>query len=163
MEEEKKYTIEEANHYFGIEFNNAIWTLLDKKDRTEAENHEMINLAHASLLHWSRSPKGTKANLQRGEYMIANVHTFIGNKDQALYYANRCLKLTQDYKSEMADFDIAYAYLIMARALALAGNKEEGLKYLDLAKKATEEIKDKDDKDIVLLDLDAEPWYSLKN
>ena len=71
MIDQTKYTLEEANQYFAVAYNNRIWQLLENEESTEAEHNEIINLAHASLLHWSKSPKCKKVNLQRGEYMIA--------------------------------------------------------------------------------------------
>jgi len=45
----------------------------------------------------------------------------------------------------MDDVDTAFAYEAVARAYAVSGDKKESLKFLEMAKKAGEEIKnDKD-------------------
>lgn len=160
--EEKRYTLEEANQHFAIAYNNNIWKLLAKSERNEAENNQLINLAHASLLHWSESPKCTVVNLQRGEFMIAMVYTYVGKKDAAVDYAKRCLKLTEDHKGQMKDFDIAYAYLAMSRALALSGATEAAKEYLKMTTVAGETIKGEQDKKIFMDDLNSGPWYGLK-
>jgi hypothetical protein len=108
MTEQIKYTLEEANQYFAVACNNKIWKLLEKKESTEDEQEEMINLAHASLLHWSKSPHCKKVNLQRGEYLISMAYIHAGRKEQALYYAERCKKITEDRREENEDFEGAF-------------------------------------------------------
>lgn len=153
MAEQKKYTLEEANHYFAVAYNGRIWQLLEKKDSTEDENEEMINLAHASLLHWSKDPNCKKVNLQRGEYMISMAYIHAGRKEQALYYAKRCKRITEDHKEENDDFDLAYSYLLMAMALCLNGMKEEAAQYLNNSKELGANIERDEDKGIFVSDL----------
>ena len=59
----------------------------------------------------------------------------------------------------MEDFDIAYGYEGMARALALAGQQDEARKYKALAQAAGEAILDPEDKEIFMADLLAGEWY----
>lgn len=153
MTEQIKYTLEEANQYFAVACNNKIWKLLEKKESTEDEQEEMINLAHASLLHWSKSPHCKKVNLQRGEYLISMAYIHAGRKEQALYYAERCKKITEDRREENEDFDLAYSCLIMAMALNLNNQKEEAADYLEEAKKLGEGIAGEKDKRIFISDL----------
>src|SRR5262249_35688253 len=47
----------------GVEFNNRVWTLLEKPSRTPQEDQEMTHAAQASLAHWLRA--GTGVNAQR--------------------------------------------------------------------------------------------------
>ena len=155
MSEERKYTIEEANKYFAINYNNKIWPLLEKKEKTEDENNEIINLAHASLLHWSKSAECKNVNLQRGEYMIALAYINANRKRPALYYAKRCKKMTEENAAESKDFDFAYASLVMAMALRLNEDREGADKYLKDAKEMGEHIKNKEDKRIFMDDLKA--------
>jgi hypothetical protein len=62
----------------------------------------------------------------------------------------------------MADFDIAYAYEGMARALALNGQIEQAKKYLTLAEDSAGRISDPEDKQIFVGDLESGEWYGLK-
>ncbi len=155
MSEENKYTIEDANHYFAVEYNNSIWPLLEKNEKSDDAYDEIINLAHASLLHWSRSPKCKKANLARGEFMVTIAYLHAGRRNAALYHAERGMKLTKDFQSEMEDFDLAYAAMEMAGALHLADKKDEAAQYLEEAKALGEKIKDPEDKKIYMNDLDT--------
>lgn len=153
MTEEIKYTVDEANKYFAIRYNNKIWQLLERPAHTEDEANEMINLAHASLLHWSKSPGCKKVNLQRGEYMISLAYINAKRKEPALYHANRCKHLTETQPEENEDFDMAHSFLIMAAALSLNGDTEEAGIYLKEAKKLGDNIKNTEDKRIFMGDL----------
>lgn len=153
MAEEKKYSIPEADHYFGVMFNNAIFSLLKKNEKSDAAHDEIINLAHGALLHWSRDPKRTKANLARGENMVAFAYINAGRKNEAIYHAEKNMRLVKDFESEMEDFDLAYAAMAMAGSQNLAGQKLETEKYLKEAKERGENLKNIEDKKIYMSDL----------
>jgi len=160
MPEEIKYTIEEANKYFAVRFNNAIWPLLEKAGKTEEENNEIINLANATLLHWIKSSDCQNVNLHRGEYMIAIAYIEAKRKEPALYHAKRCKELSDEHAAENDDFDFPYALLAMAGALYLNGFKEDADKHLAEAVKLGEAIKGEGDKKIFIGDLkSAEEKY----
>lgn len=158
MVDEKTYTEAQAHKYFGLQFNNAVWKLLDKADRTDEEDHRMIHAAHASLLHWSEV--GTQANLQRGEWMLARVYTVLKRTDVALQHARRCLVLTNG--DSMQDFDLYFAVEAMARASALAGNRSEFACYAKLAEEALGKIQDPEDKSVSVKDYQTGPWFGMK-
>jgi hypothetical protein len=90
-------------------------------------------------------------NLERGEWQISRVYSVLGRSEPALYHARNCLEICE--KNNIGDFDIAFAYEGMARANTVAKQKAETKKYLDLAKKAGEQIKKKDDKDYFFSEL----------
>ena len=50
----------------------------------------------------------------------------------------------------------------IARANALAENHDTALKYYDLAAEAAEVVKDKEDKELVLADLEGGDWFGIK-
>jgi tetratricopeptide (TPR) repeat protein len=160
MSEEKNFTESEAQLYFAKGFNGKTWELLDKGERTHEENELLVDYAHASLAHWR--VVGTGVNLQRGVWMLARVYTVLGNTVLALQHAKHCLELTEQHKNLLADFDFAFAYECMARAQALAGNRAEALKYWDMADKAGEIIKDKEDRQIFFDDFNGGDWYGFK-
>jgi hypothetical protein len=135
---------------------NKTWDFLDKKDRTEEENINMIHTAHASRFDWGilvSEGKGTALNLQRGEWIISRVYSVLEREEPALYHAKICLDLTE--KNNIGDFDLAFAYEAMARALTLTKNKKEFEKYSKLAKEAGEKIKKKADKDYFFEELNT--------
>jgi len=146
MTDEKKYTESEAQLFFAKRFHGCTWELLDKPIRSQEEDEMMLDFAHTSLAHWRSA--GTAVNHQRGAWMLARVYTVLGEVGLALRYARRTRELTDQFKAEMADFDLAFAHECMARAQALAGDKSEALKYLALAQKAGEAIQDEEDRKV---------------
>jgi hypothetical protein len=119
----------------------------------------MLHASHASLYHWLQV--GTGLHHQRGAWLISRVQTVLGNGDEAIRYANRCLELTKDYSDLMEDFDFAFAYKAAARANALAGNIEEAKKFIGLARSAGEAIKNDEDRTIFLKEFEGGEWYDL--
>lgn len=160
MSEDKTYTEAEAHRFFAINLNGKVWDLLDKPVRTKQEDELMIYAAHASCYHWLQA--GTGLNHQRGEWMIARVYSVLGLADPALHHANRCLELTEEYATLIEDFDLAFAYEGVARANAIAGNREIALKYIQLAERAGQKIEDEDNRKIFFDDFNGGNWNNVK-
>lgn len=154
------YTEVEAHRYFAQACNQQVWALAAKSERTPDEDAEMLDAAHASLYHWRYA--GTGVHLQRGEWLISHVYGLLGIGDSALRHAERCLSLTTSHKGEMEDFDVAYAYLGMARAHAILGQSVDAQKYLALAEEAGRAISDEEDRVIFTNDLNSGNWYGLR-
>jgi hypothetical protein len=152
MTETGKYSIEEAHRFFAVNFNTAVWRLSAKENQSEKDQNEMINLAHASLLHWSKSANCKMQNLQRGEYLIAMAYINAGREEPAMVHAKRCVEITDAFETEMQDFDLAHSRLIMGIALRLQGNTVEAEKELEEARRLGEKIKNEKDKEIFMLD-----------
>lgn len=159
MTEERTLTLAEAHKYFAIETNGECWELLGKPDRTPEEDERMLYAAHTSAYHWLDA--GTPLHHQRGEWMLAHVYTELGLKSEALRHASRCVALTDQHEALMADFDKAYALMALARAHALAGNREEGAYYYALARAAGEVIANEEDKKYFVGDFTQSNWFGL--
>ena len=159
MNEKEQVTLEEAHLSFAKDFNGKVWDLLGKADRSPAENQEMVMAAYASAYHWHFA--GTPLHQQRGEWMLAHVHTAIGNAVSALAHAQSCLELTEENKSLMKDFDQAYAAEGLARAYALAGKHAEAKHFKDQARQLGDRIKDAEDKKIFDGDFDSGDWFGI--
>jgi hypothetical protein len=140
---EKGKFSEEEHKKFAVDLFNLTWSLLDKKDRTREEDDKMIHAAHASRFHWGEI--GTPLHFERGEWQISHVYSVLKRSEPALYHAQRCFEICK--ANNIGDFDIAFAYEAMARASAVAGQKAECGKYVELAQKAGEQIKEKGDRD----------------
>ena len=151
MTEEKKYTAQEWHKKSAIDLFNRVWSLLDKEDRTQQEDDQMVHAAHASRYHWGEI--GTPVEVERGEWQISRVYSVLDRPHAALYHARRCLEICRE--NEIGDFDIAFAYEAMARAFAVAGHQAECQRYVALAKVAGERIEAKDDRDYFFNELDA--------
>lgn len=152
---EAQYTVEQAHLHFAKILNGRVWQLLESMQRTAEEDALMVHAAHACLYHWLQV--GTVANHQRGLWLLSRVYGALGEKAIALQYARRCLALTEAYPGEMADFDVAYAYEGIARALALNDDKAQALAYRQKAEEAGKTIADAEDRQIFEGDLGAKP------
>ena len=160
MSEEKTYTESEAHRHFAAKLNGEVWGLLEKGDRSRAEDELMIHTAHASCCHWLNV--GTGVHQQRAEWMITRVYSELGLAEAALRHANRCRELTREHADLMEDFDRAYAHEAMARANAVAGNRAEALQHLQLAESAGQAIADDQSKQFFVGDLNGGDWHGLK-
>ena len=126
---------------------------MEKKDRTTEEGEKMIHAAHASRFHWGEI--GTAVEFERGEWQISRMYTVLNRPQPALYHAKRCLVICKE--NNIGDFDIAFAYEAMARAYAIAGKKDERERYNQLAKKAGEKIRKKEDREYFFSELKTVP------
>lgn len=160
MSQETVYTEAEAHRFFAIDFNGKTWDLLDKAERTREDDEMMVYSAFASCRHWMEA--GTGVHHQRGEWMISRAYAVLGLGAAALRHASRCLELTNQHADEMQDFDWAFAYEAMARANAIAGNREEALRYMGQAEAAGEAIEDQEGKEIFLADLSGGDWGGMR-
>lgn len=144
---------EELDRALGAWCFNRTWELMDKPDRSAEEDEEMLMTTFASGYHWSRV--GTPVNFGRSEWQIARVYVLLGNAREALHHARRCLEITEG--AGLGDFDLAFAYEGMARALALSGQREEARAFAERAAAAGEEIREDDDRQIFMADLATLP------
>lgn len=156
MTEQESMSIHEAHGHFARTLNGRVWTLMGMEERTLAQDDEMVHAAHASLYHWLQV--GTAVNHQRGMWLLSRVYAVLGKHGQAVGYAERCVTLTEEHPQDMQDFDWAFAFESMARALALAGEAQSSGSWMARARKAGENIQDPKDREIFEGDLTSGPW-----
>jgi hypothetical protein len=134
------------------DFFNRVWELLEKPDRTREQDDEMLHGAHASRALWAGI--STTTNLVRGEWQCSRVYAVLGRAEPALWHASRCLELAEDAEAgTLADFDLPFAYEALARASALAGEREHALSWLERGADAALRITEADDRELVATDL----------
>ena len=158
MPDDLKITTAEWHRQQAVDLFNFTWTLIDKPDRTPDDDDWMIHSAHASRYHWSIA--GDVVNYLRGDWQIARVYTVLNLPERALHYAQLCLR--QCEVNQIGDFDRAFAYEAVARALACQGDFSEAERYYRLAEAAGSKITETDDRERFLSDLAKPPWYGLK-
>lgn len=129
-------------------FNQA-WTLMEKEDRSPADDDLLVHTAHASAYHWRQV--GNAANFARSEWEISRVYTVLGRAEPAAQHARRCLEICQE--NGIGDWDLAFAYEALARAAAVAGDREATQEWGRQAYEAASDIKDDEDRELVLSDL----------
>lgn len=135
------------------ELFNYTWTLLETGDRTGEQSELMINTAHASRAFWAEF--GEPVHFARGEWQISRVYSTLGRAEPALHHARRCLEICE--ANEICDFDLAYAYEALARANAVAGDRELASRYEQLSRDAAAAIAGADDRALLLSDLETLP------
>jgi hypothetical protein len=160
MDETRTFTLDEAHQYFAQSSNGRVWELLQKQERSQAENDEMLHAAHACAYHWKFV--GAPVHQQRGEWLLSHVHVMLGHAPEAVRHAERCFELTESHKDFMKDFDIAYAFEGMARAHAMIGDQKLAEEFLVLAQQAGSPIADEEDRSIFMGDFDGGPWFGLR-
>jgi DNA-binding transcriptional MerR regulator len=139
----------------GVALFNATWTLLEKENRTRAEDDAMLHMAHASRHHWGRAEGTTPANLGRGEWQCSRVYAVLGRAEPCLHHAKRCLDICLE--NGIADWDLAFAYEALARGHAVAGDAEQARAFTEQALAAAEDIAEEDERELVLSDLETIP------
>lgn len=78
---------------------NGVWQLLDKADRSTAEDDRMLHMAHASRFHWENV--GTAVNLARGEWLcLARAHAVAGDSCAARAATEQALAAVEDIAEE---------------------------------------------------------------
>lgn len=159
MSDEQTLTLSEAHTHFAKSIFNQIWELIGIKDRTEAQDEEMIYAAHASAYHWLKV--GTGLNHQRAEWMISHVYAVLGLGETALRHAKRCQALTDEHKELLSDFDFGYAKEALARAYAVLGEIELAKKYYKSAAEIGSRIVDEEDRKWFTSDLQGGEWYGV--
>ncbi len=132
---------------------NATWDLMEKEDRTAAEDDRMIHMTHASRFHWEQV--GTAANLARGEWQCSRVYAVLRRPEPCLHHAQRVLDICQD--NGIGDWDLAFAYEALARGSAVAGDAEAARMWTERALAAAEEIAEEQERVILLTDLETIP------
>jgi hypothetical protein len=160
MTEEKTYTISQAHYQFATDFSNQAWEYLERNGRSRMEDVRMLDLAHASLAHWRAV--GGAVRQQRGEWLISRIHAVLGEGGPALKHAQLCFQLLEENKGEMDEADIAFSYEAIARAYAVNGDKRESLKFLEMARKAGEGIKNDKDRNIFFAEFNGGDWNGVK-
>lgn len=159
MSNEPRYSLDEAHFIFAKQFNGRVWELLEKESRTLDEDEELVQAAYASYYHWLHAGGG--AHRQRSEWLLARVYTVLGQAQQAIVHAQRCLSITEEQRHLLQDFDVAYAYEAMARAYALSGDRPQAEEYRRSAQSAGDRIRDAEDRRIFQKDLVEGDWYGL--
>jgi hypothetical protein len=136
------FDLAKAQLWFAIEYNNQAWDLVEKPSRTADEMQQMIDLAHASVLHWQAV--GTALNRQRGENLLATVYAAAGDAATAVRHAERCLSLSVQNAKEESPFDRATALGCAVKAHALAGEAARADRLRTLAVAAAAALDDEE-------------------
>jgi DNA-binding transcriptional MerR regulator len=146
-------TTVEDERQLAVDLFNGVWRLLEQEDRGVEDDDRMLHMAHASRYHWGQI--GTAVNLSRGEWQCSRVYAVLGRAEPALHHAQRSLDICR--ANGLGDFDLAFAYEALARASAVAGEKDQTRSWTEQALAAAEDVADPEDRELVLSDLETVP------
>lgn len=150
---EVNFDIKAAHRYFAADCFNKTWSLINKPDRTPAEDEQMIRLSLASHWHWTQREDYNSEKASIGYWQAARVYTLVGRLDEARRYAQLCLETSREPGVEPVF--LGYAYEAMARVEITAGNRAKADEYLQAARRAAETVTDDEDKQQLLNDLNT--------
>lgn len=144
-------TPEAVHRYFSAFCFNLTWDLLEKPDRSAAENEAMIQACLASLWHWNQRPDCTDRERSVGAWQAARVYAVVQQADNARRYGQMALSFAND----QPPFYQAYAYEALARAEAVAGNRNTAERHLEQARQLAGQVEKAEEQELILTDLNT--------
>ena len=142
-----------AHRYFAAQCFNRSWTLIEKSERTEEEDEQLIALGHASFWHWTQRADCAPANMSVAHWLLSRIYALVGNVAQARRYAASCLAVSE--RGEVAPLFVGFAHEALARAALLARDQQAAEGYLERAQELTSKVDDEEDRRNLQHDLDA--------
>ncbi len=140
-----------AHKYYSASCFNQAWDLIDKEDRTQEEDEQMIRLSLASHYHWTQRPDYSHTGASIGHWQTSRIYAILGQAENAMRYGQLCLQVSQG--EDVGPFFLGYAYEALARAAALAGDRDSAAGYLESARTAADQVKEVDERKMLLDDL----------
>jgi tetratricopeptide (TPR) repeat protein len=153
MNEQKSFDEQGAHRRFAAQCFNRAWDLIEKSDRTEEDDREMLRLAHASHWHWTQVKDHTPQNVSIAYWQTARIYTLLGDAEHAKRYADLCLEVSR--ANGIEPFYLGYAYEAMSRAASIAGDGDSSVKYRDEAARIAATVSDEDSRRQLEQDLDT--------
>jgi hypothetical protein len=141
----------EEERQLAVDLFNRAWTLMETDERTEEQDDELINTAHASAYHWTQV--GTPANRARSEWQLSRAYTVLDRPEPALHHARRCLAYCEENPEAIEDWDLPYAHEALARAHALAGEADVAGRHAAAARELAAGVAGAEDREHLEADL----------
>ncbi len=149
MADKLQFDLTAAHKFFSADNFNKTWDYIEKKDRSQEDDLNMVHTAFASLWHWSQREDVSAKNLSVGYWQVSRVFSLIRQPDNARMYGLLSLK----HAESLDPFFKSYAFESLARAEMLAGNRVVMKHYLEKAREMLEQVSDEEDKGMLLKDL----------
>lgn len=140
-----------AHRFFSVNCFNAVWELLDKTDRSPADDEKMVALTHSSLWHWTRRADCTPRSMSIGYWQLSRVYAVIGHGERAQHYGQLCLDVSQNEEP----FFLGYAHEALSRAAAVMNDAKLMNEHLQQARKLAAVVADGGDRKALEADLDT--------
>jgi hypothetical protein len=147
------FDLSKAHKYFSASCFNSAWDLINKPDRTTAEDEQMLRTSMASAWHWTQREDSTPTNLSIAYWQISRVYTLMRQVENARRYGQMCLYVS--LKNNVEPVFLGFAYEALARTEMIAGNRTNMENYLEEARRAAALVTDEEDKQQLLADLET--------
>ncbi len=142
-----------AHQHFSVTCFNQAWDLIEKPNRTPAEDETMLRLTLTSHWHWTqRADYGPKSSTV-AYWQSARIYALLGQATNARRHGHLSLEAAQS--EGIAPFYLGYAYEALARAEAVAGNQAKMTQYLNQARQVAETVPDAEAQKTLLADLET--------
>ena len=112
-----------AHKFFSANCFNEAWELMQKRERTQHDDEQMLLLAYASMWHWTQRPHCTPTKKSIGYWQLSRINTILGRADESRRYA----LLSLEHTSEEEPFFVGYAYEALARSSRCNNRDVEGV------------------------------------
>lgn len=149
MDNPASFDVAQAHRRFSVDCFNRTWTLIDKPDRTSAEDDTMLLLAWASLWHWTERTDCTNVERSVGHWQLSRIYALMGDGHNALKHGERSL----EYAADLRPFYRGYAHEAIARAAGLLGDPIRLQRHRAMAEAAAAEIAEADERSLLDHDL----------
>ena len=153
MSDQPKIDVASAHRYFSTKCFNGAWDLMDRNDRTEEEDLEMLHRAISGLWHWTQREDCTDTNRSISLWQVSRIYSLLGQADNARKYAELSRAASQSEGVE--PFYLGYAYEALARAEALAGRADLVKELLEMGKSLAGQVADVEEKNALIRDLES--------
>jgi hypothetical protein len=138
-----------AHRHFSSACFNDTWELIEKPNRSSADEEAMVLCALASLWHWTQRPDCTDQNLSIAYWQVSRTYALTGQGENAQKHAQRSLELAKD----LSPFYKGYAHEAIARAALVSRNDELFAEHLAQARSLWGSMSDIEEKESLQKDL----------
>ncbi len=149
MADDPGFDVAAAHRFFSAHCFNQAWDLIDKPNRTAAEDRLMVALSLASLYHWLSRPDCEPRHLSVGYWQASRIQSLLGNSGEARRYAENCM----EHSGGLEPFYRGYAHEAMARAATISGDAALAARHLAHAREQAALVASAEDRDLLRKDL----------
>jgi hypothetical protein len=128
--------------FAGAAFNRS-WDLIDKPERSPADDAELLTTVFASRYHWESI--GNDENKAIGDWQISHAACHLGLASIAMRFSTSALERAQGAGRD--DWLLASCYEGVARAHAVSGDSAERDRYIGLARAVLDTVDDAEDRE----------------
>ena len=133
--------------------NNRAWVLADQLSRTQDEDQEMLQAAHAAMFFWKII--GTPNNHAHAAQLLAHVYALQHLPKPANFYLDKSNSFFQTAQNE--PWEIAYALLVNANVAYVTGKNAEYKLFYEQAQTSITNLGDPEDQKILQISFASVP------